>query len=97
LHVDRDARRERILAIGEREVFRSGVSGGVDADRLEYGDEVYVPGFQIRVRTVDDTGTLHYDTTQIDVWMGRGDSTLAASVSHYGVNSGITCLKILKQ
>jgi hypothetical protein len=66
-----------------------------DADRLKYDDEVYVP--QFGVRTVDDSGTLHGNTNQIDVWLGQGADSFEQQANAYGVVSGITCLKILTQ
>ena len=64
-----------------------------DADRLAYDDEVYVPSFS--VRTVDDSGTLHGNTSQIDVWRGQGDGTLRAVVNAWN-NPTRTCLKIIQ-
>jgi hypothetical protein len=64
-----------------------------DADRLKYDDEVYIPEF--KVRTVDDSGTLHGNTDQIDVWKGQGDHTIADSVRNYYKPSA-TCLKVSK-
>ena len=67
----------------------------VNADRLGYTaeEEVYVPSFS--VRTVDDTGTLHGNTDQIDVWRGQGDETLQTTVNAFGIRNR-TCLKIIK-
>lgn len=64
-----------------------------DADRLAYDDEVYVPSFS--VRTVDDSGTLHGNTSQIDVWRGQGDGTLRDVVNAWN-NPTRTCLKIIQ-
>ncbi len=65
-----------------------------DADRLSYqtADEVYIPEFS--VRTVDDSGTLHGNTDQIDVWRGQGDQTLQNTVDNFGIRRR-TCLKII--
>ncbi len=67
----------------------------VNADRLSYTteEEVYVPSFS--VRTVDDTGGLHGNTDQIDVWRGQGDETLQITVNNFGLRNR-TCLKIIK-
>lgn len=64
-----------------------------NADRLVYNDEVYIPSFS--VRTVDDSGTLHGNVDQIDVWRGQGDQTLQNAVDNFGIATR-TCLKILK-
>jgi hypothetical protein len=64
-----------------------------NADRLRYDDEVYVPSFSIR--TVDDSGGLHGNVDQIDVWRGQGDQTLQDVVDNFGI-VGRTCLKIVK-
>lgn len=66
-----------------------------DADRLGYNDqvEVYIP--ELKVRTVDDTGTLlHGNKDQIDVWRGQGDHTIASDVRNY-FRPSATCLKVL--
>ncbi|MEI6914570.1 MAG: hypothetical protein WCL39_05505, partial [Armatimonadota bacterium] len=65
-----------------------------NADRLSYqtADEVYIPEFS--VRTVDDSGTLHGNTDQIDVWRGQGDQTLQNTVDNFGIRRR-TCLKII--
>jgi 3D (Asp-Asp-Asp) domain-containing protein len=63
-----------------------------DADRLKCGDQVYIPGFEIR--TVDDHGTLEGHKKQIDVWIGSGDQTLQTAANTYGLQAH-TCLKIL--
>lgn len=66
----------------------------VNADRLNYNgqEEVYVPGFS--VRTVDDTGGLHGNTDQIDVFRGQGDQTLQTTCNNFGIRNR-TCLKII--
>jgi hypothetical protein len=64
-----------------------------NADRLAYDDEVYMPEFS--VRTVDDSGTLHGNTDQIDVWRGQGDQTLQTTVDNFGIRRR-TCLKIIR-
>jgi hypothetical protein len=61
--------------------------------RMAHPDEVYIPGFS--VRTVDDSGTLHGNTDQIDVWRGQGDAALRATVFAHGVQRR-TCLKIIR-
>jgi len=64
-----------------------------NADRLAYDEEVYIPEFS--VRTVDDSGTLHGNTDQIDVWRGQGDQTLQNTVDNFGIRRR-TCLKIIQ-
>jgi len=69
--------------------------GSTDADRLTYNDMVYIPDIpDIHVRTVDDTGGLHGNRDQIDVWRGQGDETIANTVRSY-FKPASTCLKIL--
>jgi hypothetical protein len=64
-----------------------------NADRLRYEDELYIPEFSIR--TVDDSGGLHGNTDQIDVWRGQGDQALQTTVDNFGVKRR-TCLKIIR-
>ncbi|MEY4484142.1 MAG: hypothetical protein RL693_1594 [Verrucomicrobiota bacterium] len=64
-----------------------------NADRLRYDDAIYIPEF--KVRTVDDSGGLHGNTDQIDVWRGQGDQALQTTVDNYGVQQDRTCLKII--
>lgn len=73
---------------------QTSVAVRTNADRLSYDDEVYIPGFG--VRTVDDSGTLHGNTDQIDVWRGQGDQSLQNSVDAFGLQTR-SCLKILTQ
>jgi hypothetical protein len=63
-----------------------------DADRLHYNDEIYIPDFSIR--SVDDSGTLHGNKDQIDVWRGQGDQVLQTTVDNFGLKRR-TCLKII--
>jgi hypothetical protein len=90
---DRD---QRNTASGSTVQFLRSTSVAVrpDADRLNYrtADQVYVPAFG--VRTVDDAGSLHGNTHQIDVWIGQGDSALKAQADAFGIQSR-TCLKLL--
>jgi hypothetical protein len=73
--------------------YRSG--GGTDADRLTYDDMVYIPDIpDVHLRTVDDTGGLHGNRDQIDVWRGQGDETLANIVRSY-FKPASTCLKVI--
>jgi hypothetical protein len=92
---DRD---QRNTATDSTVLFLRGTSVAVrpDADRVSYrtADQVYVPGFG--VRTVDDSGDLHNNTHQIDVWRGQGDATLKAVVDGYSIKVR-TCLKVLLQ
>ena len=69
-----------------------------NADRLSFGCRVYIPEFKIR--TVDDSGGLHGNTDQIDVWRGQGDQALKDVVDNWGNAEGVkikTCLKIIEQ
>jgi hypothetical protein len=92
---DRD---QREAAPGSTVRFLRSTSVAVrpDADRLSYrtADEVYVPSFGIR--TCDDRGGLNGNVHQIDVWIGRGDSTLQSEANRYGIEIR-TCLKLLNQ
>lgn len=73
--------------------YRNG--GGTDADRLAYDDTVYIPDVpDVHLRTVDDTGGLHGNRDQIDVWRGQGDETLATTVRSY-FKPASTCLKVI--
>lgn len=72
---------------------KTSVAVRTNADRLTYDDEVYIPRFS--VRTVDDTGELHKNKDQIDVWRGQGDDTLRSEVNAWD-NPRRTCLKIIK-
>jgi 3D (Asp-Asp-Asp) domain-containing protein len=69
-----------------------------DADRLAFGGRIYIPEF--KVRTVDDSGGLHGNRDQIDVWRGQGDQALKNIVDNWGDAQGVkikTCLKIIEQ
>jgi hypothetical protein len=91
-------RRQSNTASGSTVQFLRSTSVAVrrNADRLSYrtADEVYVPGFG--VRTVDDAGSLHGNTHQIDIWIGQGDSGLRAQANDFGIRYR-TCLKLSNQ
>jgi hypothetical protein len=64
----------------------------LDADRLRYDDRVYIPQFGLRA--VDDSGSLHGNLDQIDVWRGAGDVAMLNTVRNFKNKTADTCLKV---